>query len=78
MSNGFSAEQMLELVYGEIKELRREVTALASELAQLNASGCARSQDYIGRIESLERWRTRGIIGVISLLIGVVASFFRR
>lgn len=59
MSNGFTTEQMLDKIWEDVKETRKKVEHIVE-------NGCPLGKAHDARIASLERWRTRGIVGVIS------------
>ena len=46
-------------------------------IAGLTAYGCAQRPNDVKRIEELEGWRTKGIIGIIGLAIGTIIAFIR-
>lgn len=62
-------DQRFDRLYDEIKEARAEIQSV-------NVNGCAHRKDDVQRIENLESWKTRGIIGVITLFVGLVVEFF--
>ena len=75
MGNGFSVEQMLERIEGHLYRLEEKIDVANKEIAHVNSQGCAHRPDDLRRIDELESWRTRGIVGVIVLAIGLVVEF---
>lgn len=75
---GFSYDQMIQLVLDGQREIQIELKTLTEKVDRVISSGCAHRPDDLRRIDELESWRTRGIIGTISLAIGLIASFFAK
>jgi len=75
MANGFSVEQMLERIEGHLYRLEEKIDSASRDIAHVNSQGCAHRADDLRRIDELESWRTRGIVGVIGLAIGLVVEF---
>lgn len=69
MGNGFTTEQMLEKIWDDVKETRQDVKKIVED-------GCPLGKAHNGRIGSLERWRTRGIIGLICAMASAIAAYF--
>jgi len=55
-------DERLEKLSAKIEDCNRSI-------ASLTAYGCAQRPNDIRRIEELEGWRTKGIIGVISTFV---------
>ena len=75
MGNGYSVEQMLDRILEDIGKVHDKIDKIKAEVSGINANGCAHRADDLRRIDELESWRTRGIVGVIGLAIGLVVEF---
>jgi len=75
MGNGFSVEQMLERIEGHLYRLEEKIDSASKDISIVNSQGCAHRADDLRRLAELEAWRTRGIVGVIGLAIGLVVEF---
>ena len=86
MGNGFTVEQMLSRIETHLYRLEEKMDLASKDIAHVNSQGCAHRQDDLmraaahrtddlRRIDELESWRTRGIVGVIGLAIGLVVEF---
>ncbi len=73
MANGFSTEQIIEMMYNEFKEFRREVTA---NLKDLKDNGCSHRASSEDRIKSLEDSRKIGIVGMLAASGAFIKAFF--
>ena len=74
MANGYSMEQMIELILENQREFRVSVREMDEKLDNITAHGCAHRADDLRRVESLEDWKNRGILGVITTLIISIGS----
>ena len=75
---GFSNEQMIEMILAGQGKIQEQLVALAEKVDCVRNKGCAHRTDDLRRIEELESWRTRGIVGIIGLFIGILFALFRR
>jgi len=75
MPNGFTTEQVVEMIYEEVKGIHKKIDVIQSEVASVNAHGCAQRSNDIERLASLEKWKDRGVLGVISSLFLTVLAF---
>jgi len=78
MANGFTNEQMLEMILDRLDRVDDKQNSMLAEISSLNSNGCAHRHDDLERIRELESWRTRGIIGVITLFVGMIVEFIRK
>jgi hypothetical protein len=78
MANGFSNEQMIQMVLEGQGKIQEQLVAITEKVDCVMYKGCAHRSDDIRRIEELEGWRTKGIIGIISLFVGLIVAFFKR
>jgi len=76
MANGFTAEQMVELILEGQRELKEEIKALGIKVDSVALFGCAHREDDLQRIKNLEQWKNKGIIGIIALAIGFIIEQF--
>jgi hypothetical protein len=75
MSNGFSNEEMIKMILDGQGKIQLQIDGLVAKVDKIMVKGCAHREDDLRRIEELEGWRTKGIIGVITLAIGTIATF---
>lgn len=75
MSNGFSIEQMMDLIMNRLDGLDEKQDKLLAEITAINAHGCAHRPDDLRRLDDLEAWRNRGIVGIIVLAVGLAVDF---
>jgi len=75
MSNGFSNEEMIKMILDGQEKIQLQIDGLVAKVDKIMVKGCAHREDDLRRIEELEGWRTKGIIGVITLAIGTIATF---
>jgi len=78
MGNGFTTEQMLEMVLARVDKIDEKQDYLLSQISSLDANGCAHRGDDLKRIQDLEGWRTKGIVGVITLSVGLLIDLVRK
>jgi hypothetical protein len=76
MANGFSNEDMIKLILEGQGKIQTQIDGLITKVDLVISHGCAHRPDDLRRIKELEDWRTKGIIGVISLFLAMVVSFF--
>ena len=76
MPNGFSDKEMIQMILQGQQGLQAQIALLVEKVDKVAIKGCARRDDDIRRIEELEGWRTKGIIGIISLFLAMIVSFF--
>jgi hypothetical protein len=74
--NGFSNEEMIKMILDGQGKIQVQIDGLILKVDSVISKGCAHRDDDLRRITELEGWRTRGIIGVISLFLGMIVSFF--
>lgn len=58
----------------KFKGIYDKIDATNHALNDIRAYGCAQRPNDLERIDDLERWRTRGIIGVISAMFTALGS----
>ena len=75
MPNGFSTEQMIKFILDGQNEIREDIKVLTRKVDCVMNNGCAHRPDDLRRIDDLETWRTRGIIGIVVLSVGMVVDF---
>ena len=78
MSNGFSNEEMIDKLFAGQEGIQRQLAALMEKVDKIMVSGCAHRSDDIRRIQELEGWRTKGIVGTIGLFIMGIAALLRK
>ena len=78
MSNGFTNEDMLKMVLERVDRIVEKQDSLLTQISSLNANGCAHRGDDLKRIQDLEGWRTKGIVGVITLSVGLLIDLVRK
>lgn len=78
MANGFTSEQVMQMILDGQQGIQCQLALLVEKVDAVTYHGCAHRPDDIRRIEELEGWRTKGIIGVITLAIGILVALFRR
>lgn len=78
MGNGFSTEQMLEMVLARLDKVDEKQDSMLTQISSLNANGCAHRAEDLRRIAELESWRTRGIVGIITLTVGLIVDLIRK
>ena len=78
MSNGFTNEDMLKMVLERVDKIVEKQDSLLTQISSLNANGCAHRGDDLKRIQDLEGWRTKGIVGVITLAVGLLIDLVRK
>jgi hypothetical protein len=75
MPTGFSNEQMMHLILEGQQGIQKQLALLVEKVDNVTLKGCAHRQDDLRRIEELEGWRTKGIIGIIGLAISTAIAF---
>jgi hypothetical protein len=76
MPNGFSDKEMIQMILTGQQGLQAQLALLVEKVDNVTYKGCAHRSDDIRRIEELEGWRTKGIIGIIGLFLAMIVSFF--
>jgi len=75
MSNGFSDKEMITMILEGQGKIQEQINGLVNKVDRVIQHGCAHREGDLDRIKELESWRTRGIVGVIGLAIGLVVEF---
>ncbi|MCK9361706.1 hypothetical protein M0Q28_05815 [Patescibacteria group bacterium] len=78
MANGYTDKEMIDKLYAGQEGIQRQLAALMEKVDRIMVAGCAHRTDDLRRIEELEGWRTKGIVGTIGLFIMAIAALFRR
>jgi len=60
----------------QLDRIEKDVLRVEEKVDIINRNGCHHRKNDLGRVEKLEAWKDRGIIGFISLLITLVLSGF--
>lgn len=76
--SGFSDKEMIDKLYAGQEGIQRQLAALMEKVDNIMMTGCAHRPDDLRRITELEGWRTKGIVGIITLAIGTVAALIRK
>jgi hypothetical protein len=76
--NGFTPEQVMQMILDGQQGIQRQLALLVEKVDAVTNKGCAHRPDDLRRLEELESWRTRGIIGIIGLFIMGIAALLRR
>ena len=74
MSNGFSDKEMIHLVLKGQQGLQAQVALLGEKIDEVKYKGCAHRDGDLLRVEALEGWRNKGIVGIISSLFAAVSA----
>ncbi len=69
MSNGYSLETMLDRIEERLLRIEDKIDSACTDIASINAKGCAHRPDDLRRLSELESWKNKGIVGVITTLI---------
>lgn len=78
MSNGYTEKEMIDKLFVGQEGIQRQLAALLEKVDKIMVSGCAHRPDDLRRIEELEGWRTKGIIGLIGLFFMSVVALIRK
>ncbi len=76
--NGFSDKEMIQMILDGQGKIQTQIDGLVHKVDAIAQKGCNHREDDLRRIQELEGWRTRGIIGTIMLTFGVIGALFRR
>ena len=68
MGNGYSIEQMIEMIFEGQAEMRESIKSLTTKVDGMAMFGCAQREGDLLRIKNLETWRDRGIASIIGAL----------
>ena len=74
MANGFSDKEMIQMILDGQGKIQEQIDGLVQKVDQVISQGCAHRPDDMRRVQELEAWRTRGIIGVIITLITSIGA----
>jgi hypothetical protein len=58
--------------------VQAQLALLIEKVDTVTNKGCAHRPDDLRRIEELEGWRTKGIIGILSLAVGTLVALIRK
>jgi hypothetical protein len=76
--NGFSDKEMIQMVLAGQQGLQSQIALLVEKVEAVQNRGCSHRADDLRRIEELEGWRTKGIIGILSLAVGTLVALIRK
>jgi len=72
--NGFSDKEMIQMVLAGQQGLQSQIALLVEKVEAVQNRGCAHRGDDLRRIQELEGWRTKGIVGFISSLLAALGA----
>lgn len=78
MTPVFTDEQVVQLILNGQQGIQAQLALLVEKVDKVMCDGCAHRPDDNRRIEALEAWRDRGIIGVIGLAIGLLVALLKK
>jgi hypothetical protein len=73
--NGFSNEEMIKMILDGQGKIQTQIDGLIVKVDRVISKGCAHRDDDLRRIQELEGWRTKGIVGVIGLAIATIMTY---
>ena len=76
MANGESYERILDRIEEAILRVEEKIDSVNRKVESINNVGCAQRPNDIRRIDNLEKWRDKGVAGIVVLAVGVILNFF--
>ena len=70
MANGEPIGEVIDRIEGHILRVEKKVDDVMNQ-------GCAHRPDDLRRIDNLEQWRDRGIVGTLTLAAAIAAKWIR-
>lgn len=64
------------LIEQYLKDIKGAISKLDDKVDKINTHGCAHRKSDLQRIERLEGWRDKGIIGIIAVMVGLLLQYF--
>lgn len=65
---------MLTMILERIERMEDKQDELLTQISSINVHGCAHRTSDMVRITELEKWRDKGIIGIIVTLISSIGA----
>ena len=70
MANGETINEVIDRIEGHILRIEEKID-------EIHREGCHQARGYMERIENLEKWRDRGIVGAFGLAASIAAKWLK-
>lgn len=80
MSNGEPTDKVLDRIEAHLLRLEEKVDkkldAVHSRITEIKVDGCSKRPEDLRRVEGLESWRDKGIIGIVGAFVTALFALF--